>query len=151
MKPTKQQIAEFLAVKTIAVAGVSRNEKKFGATAYKELKERGYRILPVNPNTPELYGETCYPSVGALPAEVTSLLIVTPKTQTLGVLKEAVGKGIRNIWIQQMSENAETIEYVKTLERKPVIKQCILMHAEPVKGFHKFHRTIYNFFGVLPK
>lgn len=151
MKATKKLIQTFLDSKKIAVAGVSRNEKKFGQAAFRELEKRGYDVYPVNPNAEDILGKKCYTSVSELPSEINSLLVITPKTQTLGVLKDAVSRGIKNIWIQQISENPETIEYIKANNLNPVIKQCILMHAEPVKGFHKFHRMIYRIFGVLPK
>jgi uncharacterized protein len=151
MKPTNEMIAAFFETKKIAVAGVSRNEKKFGAAVFTELKGKGFDVLPVNPHADEIYGVRCYPSIAALPNDINSLLLVTPKKSTLDMLKEAVAKGIKNIWIQQMSETPETIEFVKSFGSKIIMKQCVLMHAAPVKGFHKFHRNIYKFFGFLPK
>ena len=150
MKPTKKLIQAFFEPKKIAIAGVSRDSKKFSTVVFHELKKRGFDVYPVNPNVDSILGVTCYRSVSALPADVSSLLIVTPKPHTLDLLKEAVSKGFRNIWIQQMSETHETIAFVKSRDINLIMKQCILMHAEPVKGFHKFHRTINRIFGLLP-
>ncbi len=151
MKPSKQLIQTFLETKKVAIAGVSRDSKKFGAVIFRELKEKGFDVYPINPNVDKIHGVTCYPSVSALPSDVGSLLIVTPKLQTLSLLREAVIKGFRNIWIQQMSETPETIAYAKSQNLNLIMKQCILMHTEPVKGFHKFHRAINRFIGLLPK
>ena len=151
MKPSKQLIRTFFDTKKIAVAGVSRDSKKFSNTVFRELKEKGFDVYPINPNVDTIQGVACYHSVSALPADVSSLLIVTPKLHTLELLKEAVSKGLRNIWIQQMSETPETIAYVKSQNLNLIMKQCILMYAEPVIGFHKFHRTIKKIFGLLPK
>ena len=38
---TLKQIKEFIDSQPIALVGVSRNPKKFGYTAFKELKKRG--------------------------------------------------------------------------------------------------------------
>jgi len=38
---TKQQIEQFLSSEPIAMAGVSRNPKKFGRAAYEELTSKG--------------------------------------------------------------------------------------------------------------
>lgn len=151
MKTSKKQIQAFFEMKKIAIAGVSRDSKKFSTVAFRELTEKGYEIYPVNPNVDTIHGVTCYQSVSALPAGVNSLLIATPKPHTLGLLKDAVAKGLQNIWIQQMSETPETIEYIKANNLNPIIKQCIFMHAEPVGSIHKFHRAISRFFGQLPK
>jgi uncharacterized protein len=151
MKPSKQLIQTFLEPKKLAIAGVSRDSKKFGNAVFRELKEKGFVVYPINPNVDTILGEKCYPSVSVLPADVSCLLIVTPKLKTLDILKEAVSKGIKNIWIQQMAETPEVIDYVKSRNLSVIMKQCILMYAEPVKGFHKFHRTIKKIFGLLPK
>jgi predicted CoA-binding protein len=43
-----KQINEFLDNQPIALVGVSRNSKKFGYSAFKELKEKGMNLIPVN-------------------------------------------------------------------------------------------------------
>ena len=64
---SKVTVDDFLAQPTLAVVGVSRDPKAFANGAYKELKEKGYRLLPVNPHMETFDGETCYPSLKALP------------------------------------------------------------------------------------
>lgn len=151
MKTTQKQINDFFGNKKIAVAGVSRDPKKFSTVAFNELKERGFDVYPVNPNVDSVNGVKCYSSVATLPADVGSLLIVTSKNQTLDVLKDAVSRSVPNIWIQQMSETPEVMAFIKTHKLTLITRQCVLMFAEPVKSFHKFHRTIKRLFGLLPK
>ncbi len=50
-----QQIQDFIASQPIAMAGVSRNPKKFGFAAFRELKEKGMDIIPVNPHATEIH------------------------------------------------------------------------------------------------
>jgi predicted CoA-binding protein len=151
MKPSRKMINDFFEKKKIGIAGVSRDPKKFGSVVFKDLQDKGFNVFPVNPNMDTHLGAPCFKSVAALPAEVESLLITTPKSQTLAVLKEAVSRGFSNIWIQQMSESPEVMEFIKTHKLTLITKQCILMFAEPVRGFHKFHRTLKGIFGSLPK
>jgi len=148
---TKKQIENFLEPRKLAIAGVSRNPKKFGYMVYRDLKKNGYDIYPVNPLTPEIDGVKCYPTVSDLPADVKHLLVLTPKKKTDAVLREAINKGIKNIWVQQMSETAETIKIAEEYQVELIYKKCIFMFAEPVSGLHKFHRTIMKIFGRLPK
>jgi predicted CoA-binding protein len=151
MKTTRANIEQFLAPKKMAIAGVSRDPKKFGNVVYRDLKKKGFEVLPINPNTDTIDGDLCYSSVNTLPSDTMNLLVVTKKTQTFQVVREAVNRGIRNIWIQQMSETPETMEFLEGKDINLVFKQCILMHSEPVTGFHKFHRNLKKFFGLLPK
>jgi uncharacterized protein len=148
---SKKDIENFLEPKKLAIAGVSRNPKKFGYSVYHELKKSGYTVYPINPNTDEIEGEKCYAAVSDLPGDVKHLLIVTPKKDTDTVLREAINKGITRIWVQQMSETAETIRIAEEFHVEMITNKCIFMFAEPVAGFHKFHKTLVRIFGRLPK
>ncbi|MBN1118103.1 MAG: CoA-binding protein [Bacteroidales bacterium] len=148
---TKAQITSFFEPKKLAIAGVSSNEKKFGHSIFKELLEKDFEVLPINPKYEEIKGVKCYKSVKDLPTGIDSLLIVTPKEQTDEILREAITRGIKNIWVQQMSETEQTIKIAEEYQKEIIFNKCAFMFAEPVAGFHKFHRTIMKVFGKLPK
>ena len=145
-----KQIEDFIAAEPIAMVGVSRNPKKFGQMAFKELKEKGLNIIPVNPLAAEILGVKTYPSVIQLPSEVRSIIIMTKKDQTLGVVKEAKVKGIKNIWIQQMAESKDAIKELEGSDINYISGECILMHYKP-HSIHKFHKAFNKFFGRFPK
>ena len=147
---SKKQIDQFLAIKPIAIAGVSRNPKKFGRVAFEELTRKGLELIPINPNLDEINGTKCYQSVAALPDEVKALIILTKKDQTAAVVQEALAKGISNIWIQQHTETPEALALLKGKDINVITKQCILMHHKP-DSFHKFLRNLKRFFGGMPK
>ncbi|MBN2212933.1 MAG: CoA-binding protein [Bacteroidales bacterium] len=151
MKTTKKNIENFFEPRKLAVAGASRNPRKFGHGIFKELVKRGYEVIPVNPRADEIDGIKCYHRVSEIPGEVKSLLIVTPREQTDNVLREAINKGISNIWVQQMSETEDTVKIAEEYQVEVIYRKCIYMFAEPVTGIHKFHRTIVKIFGRLPK
>ena len=146
-----ESIEQFLAPKKIAVAGVSANTKKFGYAVFNELKQKGFEICPINPKMDEIENVKCYQSVLDIPDDFDKLFIVTPKTETDLILGQAAEKGIKHVWIQQMSgtDNSRNIAEEKGINL--IDKSCILMYAEPVKSIHKFHRTIWKIFGLLAK
>lgn len=148
---SKQNIADFFAGGKIAVAGVSRDEKKFSTQAFKHLLVNGFDAVPVNPNADSIGGINCFPSAGAVPDDYRSLLIITPKGRTNGVLEDALGRGYDNIWIQQFSDTPDALKAGRESGANFISKKCIFMFTEPVKGIHKFHRTIMGIFGRLPK
>jgi predicted CoA-binding protein len=147
---TLKKIEEFIASEPIAMVGVSRNPKKFGFTAFRELKEKGMNIIPVNPYAHEIHGTKVFPDVSSLPEEVKALIIMTPKNQTAGVLKEARAKGMKQIWLQQMSESKEALLELEGADVNLITNQCILMHYKP-HSVHKFHMKLKKFFGRFPK
>ena len=106
---------------------------------------------PINPNLDHINGETCYKNVASLPDNVERLYIVTPKDQTAGVLKDAAAKGIRNVWIQQRSEDDEAVRLAVENNINLIQKECMFKFVEPVTGPHAFHRFISKLFGSYPK
>jgi predicted CoA-binding protein len=145
-----KQIEDFLAAQPVAMAGVSRNPKKFGQMAFRELREKGLNIIPINPVATEVLGQKAYPDVKSLPGEVQGLIVLTKKDQTLSVVREAMARGIKNIWIQQSSESKEAVAELQGSDINLITGQCILMYQRP-NGVHKFHRAIKKLFGSYPK
>jgi len=148
---TRQDIEGFLAQKTLAMAGISRNPQAFSSRTFAELKGKGYRIIPVNPNAESIGGEKCYPSVGRLPEKPGGLLLFTPPSQTEAVVREAAAAGIRRVWIQQGAQSPGAVAFCREKDLPAVTGRCILMFAEPVTSVHGFHRWIARLFGRLPK
>jgi predicted CoA-binding protein len=147
---TLKQINEFIESQPIAMVGVSRNPKKFGYTAFKELKEKGMNLIPVNPEADLIMGEKSYSSVKELPSGVKGVLIFTKKEKTASVVKDAKENGIKQIWIQQMADSKEALDMLQGTDINFVTGECILMHYKP-HSIHKFHKNIRKFFGGFPK
>jgi predicted CoA-binding protein len=75
---------------------------------------------------------------------------MTNKEKTAEVVKEALAKGIREIWIQQMADSREALDELKGKDINYISGECILMHYKP-HSIHKFHAGIKKFFGRFPK
>jgi len=148
---TLKSINEFVSQKNIAVAGVSRKKQKFGNTIFAELTKKGYNVYPVNPDLDEYDGKKCFKEIASLPKNVSAIVINTKPTISKVLVEEAVLKGIRNIWLQQGSADKETIALTGKSNSNIITKECIIMYAEPVNGFHKFHRWLKKSFGNYPK
>jgi predicted CoA-binding protein len=142
-------IEEFISKKRIAIAGVSRSGKKFGNSAQKELKSRGYEVFLIHPEAKEIDGDPCYPSLAYLNGRVDGVLVSLPPSQAGSVLREAAAAGVQNVWLQQGAETKELIALGKDLGLKMVSGKCILMYAPPVKSFHGFHRFVNRLLGQL--
>jgi uncharacterized protein len=145
-----KQINEFLDSQPIALVGVSRNPKKFGYAAFKELKEKGMNVIPVNPEADEIMGVKSYRNVKLLPSDVQGIIVFTKKDKTASVIKEAKEKGIKQIWIQQMADSKESLNELKDSDINYITGECILMHYKP-HSIHKFHGSLKKFFGRFPK
>src|SRR3954471_6781944 len=97
--PSLETIQEFLAQKRIAMVGVSRNRKEFSAALFKELRERGYDVVPVNPNASEAMGQPCFARVQDVRPPVDSALLMTIPEVTDEVVSDCAQAGIRRVWM----------------------------------------------------
>jgi len=92
-----QFIQSFLKQKKIAIAGVSRDKKKFGRFVFNELSTKGFSVAPINKNTNEIDGVKCFSSFNDLNEKFESALITVKPTETLSAVKSAVNAGIKNL------------------------------------------------------
>ena len=147
---SKKVIEDFIAQKKIAVVGVSRKKTKFGNAIYKELKQKGYNVFPINPHMNTFEGDTCYPDLLSLPEKVDAVIINVPPAQTEKVVREAKQAGINKVWLQQGSQSESAIKFCEENEFDCVSNECILMFAQPSAFIHRAHRWVWGVLGKLP-
>lgn len=149
---TKREIDEFLAQKTLAIAGVSRAGRKFGNIVLRDLTRLGYRLLPVHPEAAEVDGHRAFPSLAALPEPVGGLIVVVPPAQAEGVVKAAAAQGIRRVWLQQGAESPAAVKFCEDNGISVVHGQCVLMFLKPSTSWiHGAHRWIWDLVGRTPR
>ena len=147
----KKDVDAFLALKEIAVVGVSAKKMKFGSIIYKDLKKKNYTVYPVNPKLEYLDEDKCYSSITDLPESVTGAVMVLNPRNTEKVLETIDDTSIKHVWIQNGAESNRAIELCKEKGITVIAKECILMFAQPVNSFHSFHRWLWGVFGKLPE
>ncbi|NWG27568.1 MAG: CoA-binding protein [Ignavibacteriaceae bacterium] len=147
---SKKVVEDFIAQKKIAVVGVSRKKTKFGNAIYKELKQKGYLVFPINPNMQTFEGNICYPDLNSLPEKVDAVVINVPPAQTEKVVREAKEAGINKVWLQQGSQSDEAVKFCEENGIDCVSNECILMFAQPSAFIHRAHKWVWGVLGKLP-
>ncbi|MCK1493567.1 acetate--CoA ligase family protein [Bradyrhizobium sp. 180] len=91
------KLFSFLAPKTIAVVGASKDPSKRGYQAIARLLNDDFDglIYPVNPREPEILGLRAYAHVSALPGDVDLAFICTPASSLPAVLADCARKHAR--------------------------------------------------------
>ena len=145
------QIKEFINEKKYALFGVSRNGKKFGNYVLKELSASGYTVYPIHPVASEIDGFKCFSDINSLPERIQSALIIIQPDQVLPLLPTLKQAGITRVWLQQGAYSDQAVEYCKANNISVIHHECILMFAEPVHSFHKFHGWINKILGKYPR
>ena len=105
----QEQIDKFLKAKVFGVVGASANRDKYGNKVLRCYLQHDLRAIPVNPKEPVIEGVPCVATVMDLPADVTSISVITPPHVTDEVVKMAISKGIENIWMQPGAESSAAI------------------------------------------
>jgi len=96
---TKMQVDDFLALKRIAVVGVSRDPKGFGTVLWQELRQRRYDAIPVNRQATEIDGQPCFAKVQDIKPPVEGVLIMTPKAETDQIVADCAEAGVKHVWM----------------------------------------------------
>ena len=148
---TKKIVDDFLSQKKIAVVGVSRKKVKFGNTIYRELKQKGYQVYPINPNTKLIEGDVCYPDLQSVPEKIDAVVINVPPTIAETILREVKEAGIKKVWLQQGSQSDDAVKFCNENGIDCVSNECILMFAQPSAFIHRAHKWIWGVFGKLPQ
>jgi len=94
--------AAFLASKRVAVTGVSRTPKTHGSNnVYRRLRERGYQVFAVNPNTDQVEGDRCYHDLKSIPGGVEAVVIGTRPEIAEDTMRECAELGITQVWMHR--------------------------------------------------
>ncbi|MES2461285.1 MAG: CoA-binding protein [Armatimonadota bacterium] len=134
-----EAIDTMLAARSFAVAGASTNPEKFGYKCYRELKRSGKTAYPINPRATVIDGDTCYPSVAALPEVPEVVVAVIPPALTEKLVDELRIGGIKNLWIQPGAESAAAVAKaeaagIRVVHGGPCIMVGLRNHAHANKA-----------------
>jgi predicted CoA-binding protein len=108
--PSDEELRSILGdARTIAVVGLSSNPDRPSYEVAEFLKDKGYRIVPVNPNETEVLGERAYASLPEVPEEVSIDVVDVFRRaeQTPEVAEQAVARGAKVLWLQEGIANED--------------------------------------------
>lgn len=141
MNLSPDQVKQILLdTKTIAVVGMSTDPTRPGQDVPKYLKEHGYKIIPVNPNAPEILGEKAYPNLTEIPQDVTidTVQIFLHSEDVPPVVEQAIARGAKVVWMQEGVRNEQAARRAKEAGLLVVQDRCMraahrFFFAEPKK------------------
>jgi hypothetical protein len=149
MQTIKEAAAEFLSHKRIAVTGVSRDAGAHGSNAvYKRLRDRGYEVYAVNPNTDEVEGDRSFHSLAEIPGGVDGVVIGTSPARAEATMRECGDLGIKRVWMHRSFGQGSVSDAATTYGREHGITVidggCPCMFNPAADGGHKVMRLIFS-------
>ena len=125
-KHSEEEIKEFLTMKNVAVIGMSRHSEKAAHFVPKYLHEQGFNITPVNPTADEILDKKCFKEITDVPDEIDIIDVFRPSNQVLPIIKDAIKKNPKVIWLQEGIHNQEAEELARTAGIDVVFNRCML-------------------------
>ena len=120
--------------KTIAIVGLSSNPERPSYRVASYMKEKGYKIIPVNPNEKEVLGQTCYPDLSSIPGHVDVVDIFRRSEDCPPIAREAVKIGADVVWMQEGVVSEEAATCARDAGLKVVMDKCIKKEHEKLGG-----------------
>jgi predicted CoA-binding protein len=154
MPTVEQAVDEFLALKRIAVAGVSRNPGGTHASnGIYSPQGRGYEVFS-QPECRQGHGRHLLPKPQGHPGGVDGVVIATNPSVSLSVTKECQELGIKKVWFHKNfgagSYTKEAHEYCRANGITALVS-CPLWYGKTSDGFHKFFGAACRLLGQVPK
>lgn len=151
------KVADFLAQKRIAVAGVSATRETPANLIYQKLKEAGYQVFAVNPSSGMFGSDPCYPDVASIPEGVDGVVIVTRPQHTEAIVRQCAEAGITRVWMHQSlvqagtSVSPEAVAFCREHGMTVIAGTCPMMFCQPVDVAHRCMRWMLRVTGGLAK
>ncbi len=154
MARVPSSVAEFLAGKRFAVAGVSRQPQQAANAIYRKLRSSGFEVIPVNPNATQIEGERCYPDLGSVPVPLDGVVVATHPRNALDIVRQCGERDVRHVWFHRSfgagSVSDEAVRECKARGMQCIVGGCPLMYCEPVDLPHRCMRWLLRLGGKVP-
>ena len=87
--------------RTIAVVGLSSDSWRPSNSVSAYMRRVGYRVIPVNPNETEVFGEKAYPDLFAVPGKIDLVDVFRRPSEASKAVDEAIAVGAKAVWLQE--------------------------------------------------
>ncbi len=156
MVAVKEAADAFLAHKRIAVTGVSRQPQNHGSNiVYRRLRDRGYEVFAVNPNTDTVEGDRTFATLGEIPGGVDAVVIATRPELAEAAMHECDELGIKHVWMHRSFGSGSVCDEATVYGREHGITVidggCPLMFGPTADFGHKVMRFIFTRTRKVPR
>ena len=113
-------------VRTIAMVGASEHWNRPSFFAMKYLQDKGYRVIPVNPQAKgeEILGEKVYADLADVPEKIDMVDIFRRAEAVPGIVDQAIAKGAKVVWMQLGVRHDQAAAKAEAAGLKVVMNRC---------------------------
>ena len=131
--------------KTIAMVGVSKDDKKPSKIVMKYMQKYGFKVIPVNPSAKgqKILGEEVFEKLEDIKIPIDIVDVFRPSAEAKNYAEESVKIGAKVLWLQLGIRSIDAKELVETNNIEYVENRCTKIE------YQKFFLNINPAFPVL--
>ena len=122
----------------IAVVGLSSKSERPSYKISEYMKQKGYRIIPVNPNETEVLGERACASLLEVKETVEIVNVFRRSEFVPEIVEQAIQMKARLIWMQEGVSHAKAAQRAREAGLRVVENRCILKEHARRNSVEKF-------------
>lgn len=112
--------------RTVAVIGASSDRRKFGNKAFRAFRDKGFTVIPVNPNEREVEGAKTVASVLDIPGEIDMVTVYVPPDVGIRVMDDVAKKGTKELWLNPGADDDRVVDRARELGLEPILACSIV-------------------------
>ena len=116
----------FKECRTIAVVGLSSNPFRPSNGVAAFMQKKGYRVIPVNPNETELFGEKAFANLFSIGEKIDLVDIFRRADEAGKAVDEAISIGAKAVWLQESVIDNEAAKRAEDAGLLVVMDRCWL-------------------------
>jgi predicted CoA-binding protein len=145
---------DFLGQRRIALVGVSRDPRDLSRSLFRELRRRGYDVVPVHPTLDAVDAVPCARRLQDVQPPVDGALLMTPPSVTDQVVRDCAEAKVTRVWMHrgagQGAVSAVAVSFCRDHGIAVVEGACPFMFL-PRAGFvHRAHGLFARLLGRHP-
>jgi uncharacterized protein len=120
--------------KTIAMVGVSKDEKKPSTIVMKYMQKYGFKVIPVNPRAKgeKILGEQVYGKLEDIKIPIEIVNVFRPSKEAINFARDAVKIDAKVLWLQLGIRCKEAKAVVENNQIQYIENRCTKMEYQKI-------------------
>ena len=118
--------------KTIAMVGVSKDDKKPSTIVMKYMQKYGFRVIPVNPSAKgeKILGEEVFEKLEDIKIPIDIVDVFRPSVEAINFAEKTIEIGAKVLWLQLGIRSEGAKELVESKKIEYIENRCTKMEYQ---------------------